>query len=88
MSDPVNRFLGDTPGRTIVKLAVISLVVGIIMAALNFTPMDVWYHFVDFVERLYHLGFRAFERFGEYLIYGAMVVLPVFLVVRLLNLRR
>lgn len=87
MSDQVTRFLGDTPGRTIVKLIVISLIVGIIMAALNFTPWDVWYAIRGFFERLWELGFRAFGRFGEYLLYGAMVVVPVFLLVRFLNYR-
>ena len=87
MSDKVTQFLGDTPGRTVVKLLVISLVVGIIMSATGFTPMDVWYSFTGFLERLYNLGFEAFGRFGEYLVYGAMVVVPVFLVLRFLKFR-
>lgn len=88
MSDKVNRFLGDTPARTAVKLLVISLVVGIIMSALGLTPVDVWYRFIDFIDRIYQLGFRAFERFGEYLLYGAVIVVPVFLLMRLLAARR
>jgi hypothetical protein len=87
MSDKVTQFLGDTPGRTAIKLLVISLVVGIIMSAIGYTPMDVWYAFRDFLERLYDLGFEAFARFGEYLLYGAMVVVPVFLILRFLKFR-
>ena len=87
MSDKVTQFLGDTPGRTAVKLLVISLVVGIIMSAIGYTPMDVWHAFTGFVERVYRLGFEAFGRFGEYLVYGAMVVVPVFLIMRFLKFR-
>lgn len=87
MSDKVTQFLGDTPGRTAVKLVVISLVVGIIMSATGFTPIDVWYAFTDFLERLWELGFAAFGRFGEYLVYGAMVVVPIFLIMRFLKFR-
>jgi len=87
MSDKVTQFLGDTPGRTAVKLIVISLVVGIIMSATGFTPLDVWYAFTNFIERLYNLGFEAFGRFGEYLIYGAMVVVPIFLLMRFFKFR-
>jgi hypothetical protein len=87
MSDKVNQFLGDTPGRTAVKLIVISLVVGIIMSAINFTPIDVWYAFTNFIERIYKLGFEAFGRFGEYLVYGAIIVVPVFLFLRFLKFR-
>jgi hypothetical protein len=88
MTDRVNNFLGDTPLRTAVKLAVISLVVGVIMASLNFTPLDVWYAVRDFVRWLYDLGYEAFERLGIYFIYGAMVVVPVFLAMRLLSAGR
>ncbi|MGI9399810.1 MAG: DUF6460 domain-containing protein [Rhizobiaceae bacterium] len=84
MSDRVTQFLGDTPSRTIVKLAIISLVVGIIMSAMHFTPMDVWYAVRDFVRWLYDLGFEAFGRIGIYFLYGAMVVIPVFIVLRLM----
>lgn len=82
MSDRVTQFLGDTPSRTIVKLAIISLVVGIIMSAMHFTPMDVWYAVRDFVRWLYNLGFEAFGRIGIYFLYGAMVVVPVFIILR------
>jgi len=87
MSDKVTSFLGDTPGRTAVKLLIISLVVGIMMGATGFTPMDVWDAITGFFERLWNLGFEAFGRFGEYLLYGAMVVVPVFLLMRLLKFR-
>ena len=87
-SGPLTRFLGDTPGRTIVKLAVISFVVGIIMSAIHFTPLDVWYAVRDFFRWLYELGFEAFARVGIYFVYGAMVVVPIFLIMRLLAVTR
>ena len=87
MADRLTQFLGDTPGRTAVKLIVISLVVGIIMSAIGYTPIDVWHAFTGFLERIYELGFRAFGRFGEYLLYGAMIVVPVFLLARLLKFK-
>lgn len=87
MSEKITRFLGDTLSRTLVKLAVISFVVGIIMSALNFTPVEVWYAIRDFFERIYDLGFEAFGRIGKYFIYGAMVVIPIFVLMRILKFR-
>ena len=84
MSDRINQILGDTPSRTLVKLAVMSLIVGIVMSALHFTPIDVWYAVRDFVRWLYDLGFEAFERIGIYFVYGAMIVVPIFIIMRLL----
>lgn len=87
MSGKITQFLGDTPSRTLVKLAVISFVVGIIMSALNFTPVEVWYAVRDFFVRIYDLGFEAFGRIGKYFVYGAMVVIPIFILTRLLKFR-
>jgi len=85
-TSPLTRFLGDTPGRTIVKLAVLSLIVGIVMSALNFTPIELWYALRDFAHWLYDLGYEAFARIGIYFVWGAMVVVPIFLLMRVLNL--
>ena len=84
----ITRFLGDTPGRTFIKLAIISFVVGIIMSALNFTPYEVWDAIRDFFVRLYNLGFDAIWKIGKYFFWGAAVVVPVFVVLRLLKMGR
>lgn len=88
MSDKVTRFLGDTPGRTIIKLTVISLVVGIVMSALGLTPWEVWDSVRNFVVNLYNLGFEALGRVGTYLVWGAIIVVPVFVILRLLQAGR
>jgi hypothetical protein len=43
MSNGLTRFLGDTPGRTALKLLVASFVVGVVMAAFNWYPVDLLY---------------------------------------------
>ena len=63
----------------------ISLIVGVIVAALKFSPVDVWFAVRDFARWLYDLGYEAFGRIGIYFIYGAMVVVPVFFLMPLLS---
>lgn len=88
MTDPVNRFLGDTPGRTLVKLIVVCLVVGFVLAFFGYTPDNIVgsirYHFLD----IWYNGFVALGRVGNYLLLGAIVVIPVFIILRLLSFRR
>ena len=88
MADGVNRLLGDTPGRTIIKLIVISVVVGFVMSMMGFSPWDL----VRFIQRgirdLWNSGFAALGRVGDYLIVGAMIVVPVFILLRILNWRK
>ena len=88
MSEKLTQFLGDTPGRTLVKLIVISFIAGAVMSAFHWYPMDIVYAVRDFLVNLWNLGFKALGRFGDYLILGAAVVLPIFLVIRVLSFRR
>lgn len=88
MSERIDKFLGDTPTRTVVRLLVISLVVGIIMSTIGLTPVELWDSLVQFVRRLYDLGFDAIWRIARYFVWGAVVVVPVFLLMRLLKYSR
>ncbi len=88
MSESANRILGDSPGRTIVKLLVVSLVVGFFMKVFDIMPMDIVDNIRFFVLDLWHTGFQALGRFGTYLALGATVVIPVFILIRILSYKR
>lgn len=88
MSEKTNSFLGDTPGRVLLKLIVVSLVVGVVMNAFDWSPMDIVYGIENFVRRIWNLGFGAIERFASYFLLGAVVVIPCFIILRLLSYRR
>ncbi len=88
MSQRINKFLGDTPGKTLVRLLIISFVVGIVMSSIGLTPVDLWYKLQDFVIRLYNLGFDAIWRLAKYFVWGAMVVVPVFVIMRIFKYSR
>ena len=84
----LDRFLGDSPLRVLLKLLVVSLIVGMVMSAFGWSPMDVLYGIERFFMNLWNMGFRAFDRLFSYLLLGAAVVIPAFIIIRLLNLRR
>ncbi|MEM5584459.1 DUF6460 domain-containing protein [Roseibium sp. AS2] len=89
MSDTgLSRFLGGSPAQVVLRLVFLSFVVGIILAALNLDPLDLVHMAVDFVERLWNMGFHALGRLGNYLVIGAIVVLPIWLIMRLLAMGR
>lgn len=84
----MNRILGDSPLRVIVKLIVVSLLVGWVMSIFGWTPLGIWYALQDAVLDLWYSGFAALGRFGDYILLGAAVVIPVFILLRLLSYRR
>jgi hypothetical protein len=88
MSDQVNKFLGDSLGRTLIKLLVVSLIVGFIMAFFGLAPMDFLYWFRNVVLDIWHRGFAALGSVGNYLVLGATIVIPIFLIIRLFSYRR
>jgi hypothetical protein len=84
----VNRFLGDSPLRVLVKLIVISFLVGIVMSVMGWSPYDIIYGVRDFFLHLYDTGFAAFGRFIDYFLLGAVLVIPAFFIIRLLSYRK
>ncbi|SOC46178.1 hypothetical protein SAMN05892877_12137 [Rhizobium subbaraonis] len=88
MSDGVNRFLGDTPFRIVVKLLILSVALGFLMSVLGFYPDDILRAVRDFVINLWETGFAALGRVGDYLMLGAVIVVPVFILIRVLSYKR
>jgi len=84
----MTRFLGDTPLRVLLKLVVISFLAGVLMSALGWSPFDVVVAIRDFFADLWNMGFAAVERFLGYFLLGAAIVVPAFIILRLLSYRR
>lgn len=80
--DPRTIF-GGNPLGVIIRLALLSLVVGVILSALGITPRNFFYHIEVLLRRIYDLGFATFDWLLQYLILGAIVVVPIWLVARL-----
>ena len=82
------RFLGDSPLRIAVKLLVVSFLVGVVMATFGWDPLDVVRAIREMASRIWALGFNAIEDFAGYVVLGAGIVVPAFLILRLLSLRK
>ena len=83
----LHRFLGGAPVVVVVRLVVVSLVVGALLMWLNIRPADVYRELSDLADRLWTLGFRSVQDFGAYIVAGAIIVVPVWLVLRLFSYR-
>ena len=81
----MEQFFGGNPGLVLVRLAILSLVVGVLLAALGFSPFDILESIRELVARIYDLGWTAVEKAGRYFLLGAVIVFPVWLVMRVLK---
>jgi len=62
------------------RLAVISLIVGVVLSALGINVNNLFYSLNILARRLYDLGFGSIEWILQYILVGAMVVVPIWLV--------
>lgn len=83
-----NTFLGGSVLGVLVRLIVLSIVVGVILSALGITPDNILFRINELLRRLYDLGFGAIESVLSYLILGAIVVVPIWFVSRLIKASR
>ncbi len=84
----VHRFLGGSVLGTAVKLAVVSILVGMAMSFFGWSPRDVLWALEDAMRDLWNAGFAALDNFVGYFVLGAAIVIPVFFVLRLFSFRR
>jgi len=89
MSDsPIHRFLGGSPSSVTIRLIVISLIVGAAMVFFDLTPRDVIDSFRRLIDSILGSGLESLRTILVYIAYGAIIVVPIFLVVRLIRMGR
>jgi hypothetical protein len=88
VSNPVGRFLGGSPAMVAVRLIVVSFVVGMVLETFGFDPGTLFAEAIRSARQVVELGFSDIRQVGRILLTGAMVVVPVWLVMRLLDASR
>ncbi len=82
------KIFGGNPLGVIVRLVILSIVVGIVLSALGITPDNLFYHLRLLIERVYNMGWGAVEWAFGYFLIGAVIVVPIWLIARLFGASR
>lgn len=85
MSARMNQFLGDTPLRVAVRLLALSFIVGLVLSVIGLHPFEIIQWIERLVRRIYEMGFDVIREAFNYLILGAIIVVPIFLIMRLMK---
>jgi hypothetical protein len=84
-TDNLSRFLGGTPLAVAVRLVLLSILVGVVLSTIGFDPWNI----IDSIRRLFlsiwNLGFDAINWVWRYFLLGAVIVVPIWLITRLMN---
>lgn len=83
----IERFMGGSPGGVIVRLAVLSLIVGFVMSVFGVNPQDIVRSAIELFSDAMRDGFGIFHDIGAYILTGAVLVVPMWLLIRLSKAR-
>jgi hypothetical protein len=81
------RFLGGSPGHVFLKLIFVSLIIGAFLKWFDIRPGDIIWGIDRLIHRVGGLGLDTLREIADYVLAGAMIVIPIWLVLRLLNMR-
>jgi Family of unknown function (DUF6460) len=87
-SNGLIRFLGGTPLSVAFRLILLSILVGVVLAAIGFDPYNILRSIQLLFQRLYDLGFEAINWVWRYFLLGGVIVIPIWFLSRLFSAPR
>jgi hypothetical protein len=84
----VTRILGGTPLGVLARLVLVSILVGVVLSALGFDPWNIVESIRLLFQRLWDMGFDAVRWLWRYFLLGAVIVIPIWIIMRLFNAPR
>ena len=75
--------MGGRPGAVIVKLVLLSLLVGFVMSVFGFNASDLVRGAIHAMRDVFRDGAGMIRQLGGYVLAGAAIVVPVWLLLRL-----
>ena len=88
MSQGLSGFLGGSPAGVALRLLVVSFLAGLALAAMGLEPETLYENVLRMARHLVEYGLSDVKQIGRTLLTGAMVVIPIWVVLRLVNARK
>ena len=77
------QFFGDSVGGTLIRLVILSVVVGVVFSALGINPSNIVESLQRLIRNIANLGFDTVKWAVGYFLLGAVVVFPIWFLIRL-----
>ena len=84
----LNRFFGGPPLSVIFRLILLSILIGVILEVIGLDPWNIIESLKRLVLHISDMGFDAVRWLWRYLLLGAAVVVPIWLVVRVMRVTK
>ena len=84
----VARWTGGSPLAVLGRLVLLSVLVGVILSALGLDPFDILHSVERLIRSIWNMGFDAIRWLWRYFLLGAVIVIPIWILMRLFNTPR
>jgi hypothetical protein len=88
MSNGANRFFGGPPLAVIGKLILLSILIGVVLSAIGLDPWNIVASVRRLLLTIWEMGFDAVRWLWQYFLLGAVLVIPIWLILRLVRAPR
>ena len=87
-SENINRFFGGEPLSVFFRLVLLSILIGVVLSAFGLDPFNIVESILRIIRRIWEMGFDAIAWVWRYFLLGAVIVVPIWLIIRLVNAPR
>lgn len=87
-NDGLSRFLGGSPLTVAFRLVLLSILVGVVLAAIGLDPWNILKSIKALFQWIRDIGFDAINWIWRYFLLGAVIVIPIWLLSRLFGAPR
>jgi Na+/H+-dicarboxylate symporter len=87
-NDTATRIFGGSPLGVIVRLILVSILVGVVLSALGLDPFDIVQSIERLIRSIWNMGFDAVRWVWRYFLLGAVLVIPIWIITRFVNAPR
>jgi hypothetical protein len=85
MAGNISRFLGGPPLAVLGKLILLSILIGVVLSALGLDPWNIVSSVERLIRQVWNMGFDAVRWLWRYFLLGAVLVIPIWLILRLMR---
>ena len=83
--NPLTRFFGGPPLSVLFRLVLLSVLIGVILKVLGLDPFNILRSIDDLVRAIWNMGFDAVLWLWRYFLLGAVIVVPIWFIMRLMR---
>lgn len=81
----ITRWMGGSPLAVLGRLILICVLVGVVLSALGLDPWNIWVSLQRLIESVWNMGFDAIRWLWGYFLLGAVIVIPIWIIMRIVN---